>query len=260
MRDPIELHSFHCSPITDHTPITSIVVFYYNKYMLKKFCQFVQPLYFCTFKIPRQMLQKIYSDNPNYNDVNKVADVLNNGGIVIIPTDTLYAFVCSMAFKKSVETIARLKGFSLKKAKYSMLFQDLSQLSEYVRPMDRDTFQLLKQCLPGPYTFVMDANNEVPRNYLNPNKTIGVRVPANPICNAIIRSVGSPLVGTSVRTLDVDRESEYVTDPELIHELFGNQVDIVVDGGIGEDIPSTVIDCSGGGYEVLRQGKGVIEL
>ena len=106
----------------------------------------------------------------------------------------------------------------------------------------------------------MDANNEVPRNYLNPNKTIGVRVPANPICNAIIRAVGCPLIGTSVRTLDDERETEYLTDPELIHELFGHQVDLVVDGGIGEDAPSTVVDCSGGNMELLRQGKGEIEI
>jgi len=206
------------------------------------------------------MLLKIYQDNPNYKDINRVADTLNNGGIIIMPTDTLYAFACSMEFKKAVETIAHLKGFSIKKAKYSMLCPDISTVSEYVRPLDRDTFQLVRQCLPGPYTFILDANNSVPRNYLNPNHTIGVRVPANPICNAIIQAVGAPLIGTSVRTLDADRESEYVTDPELIHELFGHQVDIVVDGGIGEDIPSTVIDCSGGQLELIRQGKGEIEL
>lgn len=206
------------------------------------------------------MLLKIYQDNPNYKDINRVADTLNNGGIIILPTDTLYAFACSMEFKKAVETIAHLKGFSIKKAKYSMLCPDISTVSEYVRPLDRDTFQLVRQCLPGPYTFILDANNNVPRNYLNPNRTIGVRVPANPICNAIIQAVGAPLIGTSVRTLDADRESEYVTDPELIHELFGHQVDIVVDGGIGEDIPSTVIDCSGGQLELIRQGKGEIEL
>jgi len=206
------------------------------------------------------MLLKIYQDNPNYKDINRVADTLNNGGIIIMPTDTLYAFACSMEFKKAVETIAHLKGFSIKKAKYSMLCPDISTVSEYVRPLDRDTFQLVRQCLPGPYTFILDANNNVPRNYLNPNRTIGVRVPANPICNAIIQAVGAPLIGTSVRTLDADRESEYVTDPELIHELFGHQVDIVVDGGIGEDIPSTVIDCSGGQLELIRQGKGEIEL
>lgn len=206
------------------------------------------------------MLLKIYQDNPNYRDINRVADILSNGGIAILPTDTLYAFVCSIDFKKAVETIARLKGFSLKKAKYSMLCPDIATVSEYVRPLDRNTFQLVRQCLPGPYTFILDANNNVPRNYLNPNRTIGVRVPANPICNAIIQAVGTPLIGTSVRTLDADRESEYLTDPELIHELFGHQVDIVVDGGIGEDIPSTVVDCSGGQLEIVRQGKGEIEL
>ena len=204
------------------------------------------------------MLLKIYADNPNYKDINRVADILNGGGVVILPTDTLYAFACSMSYKKSVETIARLKGFSLKKAKYSMLCSSLSQVSDYVRPLDRDTFQLLKRCLPGPYTFIMDASNDVPRNYVNPNKTIGVRVPANSICKAVIESVGNPLIATSVRTLDEERESEYVTDPELIHELFGRQVDLVVDGGIGDAEPSTVMDCSGGQMELVRQGKGII--
>lgn len=207
-----------------------------------------------------KMLLRIYQDNPNSREVNKVADIINRGGIVVIPTDTLYAFVCSMEFKKSVETIARLKGFSLKKAMYSMLCADMSSVSEYVRPMDKDVFQLLKQCLPGPYTFIMDANNNVPRNYQNANKTIGIRVPANTVCNAIIQAVGCPLIGTSVRTLDEERESEYLTDPELIHELFGSQVDAVVDGGIGEDIPSTVVDCSAGNMEVIRYGKGEIEI
>lgn len=206
------------------------------------------------------MLLKIYNDGHNYKEINRVADMLNDGAIVILPTDTLYAFACSMAFKKSVETIARLKGYSLKQAKYSMLCASMAQMSEYVRPLDRDTFQLLRRCLPGPYTFIMDANNEVPRNYQNPNKTIGVRVPANPICSAIIEAVGNPLIATSVRTLDVDRETEYLTDPELIHELFGKQVDVVVDGGIGEDVPSTVVDCSGGQTELIRQGKGIVEL
>ena len=185
-----------------------------------------------------------------------MADVLKSGGIVVVPTDTLYAFACSMEFKRSVETIARLKGFSLKKAKYSMLCSSLSMASEYVRPMDKDTYALLRDCLPGPYTFIMDANSSVPRSYQNPNKTIGVRVPGNAILQAIVEEVGCPLIGTSVRTVDDDRETEYLTDPELIHEAFGGQVDIVVDGGIGEDEPSTVVDCSGGGMELVRQGKG----
>lgn len=206
------------------------------------------------------MMLKIYPNNPNKHDINKVTDIINSGSIVIIPTDTLYAFACSMQFKKAVENIARLKGFSLKKAKYSMLCQNLSQLSEYVRPLDRNTFGLLRSTLPGPFTFVMDASNSVPRNYLNANKTIGLRVPDNPITQAIIEAVGSPLIATSVRTLGTERETEYYTDPELINELFGNQVDLVVDGGIGDDNPSTVVDLSGGEVEIIRQGKGILDL
>ena len=206
------------------------------------------------------MLTKIYSDNPNAREINRVADCINAGGVVVIPTDSLYAFACSMQFKRAVESIAQLKGFSLKKAKYSMLCADLSQLSEYVRPMDKDTFGLLRQCLPGPYTFIMDANGEVPRNYQNANKTIGLRVPAHPVAHAIVEAVGCPLVVTSVRREDEDQEVEYLTDPELIHETFGNKVDMVVDGGIGEDVPSTVINCSGGTLDVVRQGKGEVTL
>ena len=206
------------------------------------------------------MITKIYNDNPNQREVRRVADLLQQGGIVVLPTDTLYAFACSMEFKRSVETIAQLKGFSLKKAKYSMLCSSLSMASEYVRPMSKDLFSLLKQCLPGPYTFVMDANTNVPRNYLNPNKTIGVRVPSNTILQAVVEAVGCPLIGTSVRRVDEEIESEYLTDPELIHETFGNRVDLVIDGGMGEDQPSTVVDCSGGEISVVRYGKGPIEL
>lgn len=206
------------------------------------------------------MITKIFADNPNTREVRRVVDLLNEGGIVVVPTDTIYAFACSMEFKRSVEKIAQLKGFSLKKARYSMLCSSLSMASEYVRPMDKDTFSLLKGCLPGPYTFVMDANNTVPRNYLNPNKTIGIRVPDNNILRTIIEAMGCPLIGTSVRREDADQETEYLTDAELINEDFGNRVDLVVDGGIGDDQPSTVIDCSGGNLEVIRYGKGEIDL
>lgn len=206
------------------------------------------------------MITKIYNDNPNQREVRRVADLLQQGGIVVLPTDTLYAFACSMEFKRSVETIAQLKGFSLKKAKYSMLCCSLSMASEYVRPMSKDLFSLLKQCLPGPYTFVMDANTNVPRNYLNPNKTIGVRVPSNTILQAVVEAVGCPLIGTSVRRVDEEIESEYLTDPELIHDSWGSRVDLVVDGGLGEDLPSTVVNCAGGEMEVIRYGKGEIDL
>ncbi len=205
------------------------------------------------------MITKIYTDNPNPKEVRRVADLLREGGIVVLPTDTLYAFACSMEFKRSVETIAQLKGFSLKKAKYSMLCSSLSMASEYVRPMDKELFSLLRSCLPGPYTFIMDANSNVPRNYLNPNKTIGVRVPANTILQAVVEAIGCPLIGTSVRRVDEEIETEYLTDPELIHETWGHRVNLVVDGGIGEDEPSTVLNCAGGEIEIMRRGKSTPE-
>lgn len=206
------------------------------------------------------MLTKIYSNNPNVREIHRVVDTLSGGGIVVVPTDTLYAFACSMQSKHAVESIAQLKGFSVKKARYSILCSSLSMVSDYVRPMDRNLFALLKASLPGPYTFIMDANGNVPRNYLNPNKTIGVRVPDNAILQAIVEELGSPLIGTSVRRIDEAVETEYLTDPELIHETFGHRVDLVVDGGIGEDEPSTVINCAGDELEVIRYGKGPIEL
>jgi tRNA threonylcarbamoyl adenosine modification protein (Sua5/YciO/YrdC/YwlC family) len=165
-----------------------------------------------------------------------------------------------MQHKQAVERLARLKGFSLKQAKFSLLCADLSQLSEYSRPLDRDTFTLLKSALPGPTTFILDASNSVPRNYQNANKTIGLRVPANPIAHAIIEEVAEPLIATSVRIPDADYDEEYLTDPELIHERFSNLADIVVDGGIGDTEPSTVVNCSGGALEIIRQGKGSVDI
>lgn len=206
------------------------------------------------------MITKIYPNNPNIREVRRIADILAQGGIAVLPTDTLYAFACSMESKQSVEAIALLKGFSLKKARYSMLCSSLSMLSEYVRPMDKEAFALLKSCLPGPYTFIMNANSNVPRNYQNSNKSIGMRVPDNPILQAIIDEVGYPLIGTSVRCENEDQEVEYLTDPELIHEMYASRVHVVVDGGIGDNVPSTVVDCTCSPMEVIRYGKGEIEL
>lgn len=206
------------------------------------------------------MLVKIYNDNPNPREIRRVADVLRGGGIAVTPTDSLYAFVCSMQHKQAVERMARLKGFTLKQAKFALLCADISQLSEYSRPLDKDTFALLKSCLPGPYTFIMDANNNVQRNYQNANKTIGMRVPSNGICHALIEEMGEPLIGTSVRRENEELETEYLTDPELIGEMYGNIAEIVIDGGIGETEPTTVVDCSGGNLEVIRYGKGEIDL
>lgn len=205
------------------------------------------------------MIVKIYPENPNEREVRRAADAIAAGGVIIIPTDTLYAFVCGIEHKNAAETVARLKGYSLKQAKYSLLCASLSQMSEYTRPMSRQTFSIVKQCLPGPFTFIMDASGNVPRNYQNQNKTIGLRVPDNAICRAIIEAVGTPLISTSVRLLNEEQEKEYLTDPDLIHDLMCDRVEMVVDGGIGDDQPSTVVDCSGDGFEIVRQGKGVIE-
>ena len=205
------------------------------------------------------MIVKLYNGNPNTREVRRVADMLRNGGIAILPTDTLYAFCCSMEHKKAAEEIAQLKGYRLKQAKYSMLCASLSQASEYYRAIDRDTFALLKQSLPGPFTFIMEAAGSVPRNFQNANHTIGIRVPECDITRAIIDEVGMPLICTSVRPLEGDDEVENSTDPVLIHERFGHRVDVVVDGGMADPQPSTVVDCSDG-VEVVRQGKGFIEI
>ncbi len=205
------------------------------------------------------MITKLYNGNPNPREVRRVADLLRNGGVTILPTDTLYAFCCSMEHKKAAEQIAQLKGFRLKQARYSMLCASLSQASEYYRSIDRDTFALLKQYLPGPFTFIMEAAGTVPRNFQNANHTIGIRVPDNDITRAIIEETGSPLICTSVRPLDGDDEVENYTDPELIHERFGSRVEIVVDGGMADAEPSTVVDCSDG-IEIVRQGKGYLDL
>lgn len=199
------------------------------------------------------MITKIYPQNPNTAEIRRVGDILRRGGIIIYPTDTLYAFGCCMDFKKTVERMALLKGFKLEKARFSLVCSSLSQLSEYSRPLDKDVFQLLKNNLPGPYTFILNANGNVPRNYQNPNRTIGLRVPENPISKAIVEELGSPLVSTSVRLLNQEQEQEYLTDPELIFDLFGNKVDCVIDGGMGTGIASTVVDCSTGEMDVVRE-------
>ena len=206
------------------------------------------------------MIVKIYDENPNVRDVRCVAECIADGGIAVVPTDSLYAFVCSMRHKQAVEKLARLKGFTLKQAKFSLLCASISQMSDYMRPLDRETFSILKKALPGPTTFIMEANNNVARNYQNANKTIGMRVPSNSICHAIIEECREPLVGTSVRIPDADYEEEYLTDPELIHEMYGHIADIVVDGGMGGVEPSTVVDCSHGIFEIIRQGKGEVEI
>ena len=200
------------------------------------------------------MIVKLYEENTNPRDVDYVVNLLQQGGIHHLPPTR--SMLLPAACSTRERGYRQMKGYSLKQAKYSMLCADLSQLSEYTRAMGKPVYQLLRSCLPGPYTFIMEANNNVPRHYQNANKTIGLRVPANAICHAIVERLGCPLIGTSVRRLDQEEEREYLTDPELMEELFGNRVDVIVDGGIGSTDPSTVVNCAGDDIVLVRQGKG----
>ncbi|WBU88953.1 L-threonylcarbamoyladenylate synthase [Cellulophaga omnivescoria] len=200
---------------------------------------------------------KIYPENPNANAIKKVVDVLKKGGLVIYPTDTVYGLGCDITNTKALEKIARIKGVKLAKANFSFICADLSNLSEYVKQIDTATFKILKRALPGPYTFILPGNNNLPKDFKK-KKTVGIRVPDNSIANALVQALGNPIVSTSIR--DEDELLEYTTDPELIYEKWDNLVDIVIDGGYGDNTASTVVDLSDGEPEIIREGKGSIDI
>lgn len=203
------------------------------------------------------MLIKIYPDNPNEKELNKVVDILKNGGLVIYPTDTIYGLGCDINNSKAVEKVARIKGINLKKANLSFICYDLSHIADFTKPLNNQVFKTMKRYLPGPYTFIVNANNSVPKLFKNNKKTVGIRVPDNSIIRALVDLLGNPILSTSVK--DDDEILEYTTDPELIYEKYGNLVDVVIDGGFGGNEPSTVIDCTGPEMEITRQGLGEIE-
>ena len=200
---------------------------------------------------------KIYEENPNPKAVKKVVDVLRKGGLVIYPTDTVYGLGCDITNTKALEKIARIKGIKLEKANWSFICADLSNLSVYVRQIDTATFKILKRALPGPYTFILPGNNNLPKVFKK-KKTVGIRVPDNLIIKTLVEELGNPIVSTSI--YDEDELLEYTTDPELIFEKWQNLVDIVIDGGYGDNVASTVIDLSNDEPEVVREGKGDIDL
>ena len=202
-------------------------------------------------------LIRIYEENPNPKDIKKVVEVLRKGGLIIYPTDTVYGLGCDITNTQALERIAQIKGVKLDKANFSFICEDLSNLSDYVKQIDTQTFKILKRCLPGTYTFILPGNNNLP-SVFKKKKTVGIRVPKNNICNAIVSQLGNPIVSTSIR--DEDEVIEYTTDPELILEKWDKLVDIVIDGGYGDNIPSTVIDLTSSTPEVIRQGKGSIEI
>jgi tRNA threonylcarbamoyl adenosine modification protein (Sua5/YciO/YrdC/YwlC family) len=200
---------------------------------------------------------KIYDDNPNEAAIKKVVEVLKNGGVIIYPTDTVYGLGCDITNAKALERVAKLKGIKLEKANLSFICYDLSHISDYVKQIDTATFKLLKRALPGPYTFILPGNNDLPKVFKN-KKTVGIRVPDNSIIRAIIKELGNPIISTSIH--DEDEIIEYSTDPELIFEKWQNKVDLVIDGGYGDNIPSTIIDLSGSEPEVVREGKGSLDI
>lgn len=204
------------------------------------------------------MLLKIYPENPNPKAINTVVECLNDGGVVIYPTDTIYGIGCDIFRQKSIERILSIVGKKDKKNALTFICHDLSNLSDYTKPIDNSVFKVMKRVLPGPYTFILEANNSVPKLLQSNKKTIGVRVPDNNIIREVVLQLGHPILSTSVK--DDDEIVEYTTDPELIYERYGDMVDIVIDGGFGDNVPSTILDCTGDDIEVVREGKGDITI
>ena len=202
------------------------------------------------------MLIRIYEENPNQKDILKVVEVLRNGGVIVYPTDTIYGIGCDITQPKAVERVARLKNMKPEKADFSFICHDLSHISDFSNPISNPVFKLMKKNLPGPFTFIIQAHNQVPKMFKNRKKSVGVRVPDNNIIREIVRELGNPVMSTSVR--DEDEILEYTTDPELIEEKFGDLVDLVIDGGYGDNNPSTVVDCTTDEPQIIRQGKGIL--
>jgi tRNA threonylcarbamoyl adenosine modification protein (Sua5/YciO/YrdC/YwlC family) len=203
------------------------------------------------------MLLRIYPENPSHDRIIKVVEVLEAGGIIIYPTDTVYAMGCDIKADRSIEKIARLKGLNPLNPDMSLIFHNMSQLSEYTVIRDNSVFKLLKRNLPGPFTFIVKANNQIPRLFKNKKKTVGIRIPDNNIVLELVRALGRPIITTSIH--DPDVVIEYTTDPELIYEKYRHLAEIVINGGSGRNEASTIVDCTSDEIKIIRQGLGILE-
>lgn len=200
---------------------------------------------------------KLYPENPDPRKIQKIVNILHDGGVIIYPTDTVYGMGCNIHNLRAVERIALIKGIKVKKHNFSFICYDLSNISEYTRALSTPVFKMMKKALPGPYTFILEANNSVPKILNSNKKTVGIRIPANAIPRLLVKELGSPILTTSIH--DEDDVIEYSTDPELIYEKFRDLVDVVIDGGYGNNVASTILDCTGEEIEVVRQGLGSVE-
>ena len=200
---------------------------------------------------------KVYNENPNATEINKIAGVLKKGGLIIYPTDTVYGLGCDITNAKAVEKIARIKGIKVDKSNFSFICNDLSHLSDYVKQIDTPTYKLLKRALPGPYTFILPGSKSLPKVFKK-KKTVGIRIPNNNIVRAIVKALGNPIISTSIH--DEDDVIEYTTDPELIFEKWEHLVDGVIDGGFGGNLASTIIDLTDAVPKIIREGKGTTDI
>lgn len=203
------------------------------------------------------MFLRINPNKPNYDEIAKVVKCLRDGGVVIYPTDTVYGIGCDINKQRAVERVCKIKGIDPEKANFSFICSDLSHLSDFTKPINTATYKVMKKALPGPFTFILEANNNVPKIFRSKKKTVGIRIPDNIICLEIVKQLGNPIMTTSVH--DDDEIIEYTTDPELIYEKYKDQVDIVIAGGYGNNQASTIVDCTNGDFTILRQGLGVLE-
>lgn len=198
---------------------------------------------------------KIYEQNPNERLIRKAVEVLENGGVIIYPTDTVYAFGCNIFNQKAIERICKIKHLDINKSRMAIVCQDLSNISNYAK-ISTDVFKLLKKNLPGAFTFILNGSKNLP-SVLKDKKTIGIRMPNNNIALEIVRTLGNPIFTSSV--IEADDVTEYETDPELLIEKYEDMVDLIIDGGFGYHTPSTIVDCTGEEIEIIRQGKGELE-
>lgn len=205
------------------------------------------------------MLLRLNNTSPDSKTILQIITCLKNGGIIIYPTDTVYALGCDITQNKAIEKICKLKNIKPEKSKFSFVCSDLSHLSAYTKPIANHIFRVMKKALPGPYTFILEASGNVPKIIKQERKTVGIRIPNNSICREIVKELGNPLISTSLHD-NADDILDYFSDPEIIHEQYGNMVDLVIDGGHGNIYPSTVIDCSDGDIKIVREGLGNLEV